>query len=86
MPVDVPMDAVGADLRRALDSLPPGESVRLLDAAGEPVAVVLPACRLSGRKVTWEEWKREWMALAEKVSQAWKSDRTALETLAEMRR
>jgi len=86
MSTDVPIDVAARDLKGWLEKLPCGESLRLLDSGGEPVALVLSLKRPGRRELSFEEWEKEWDALAREVSKAWKGDKTALETLAEMRR
>ncbi len=86
MSTDVPIDVAARDLAGWLDQLPCGETVRLVRSDGTPVAIVWPLKPTSGKKLSFEEWERKWLELGEGVSKAWKSDKTALETLAEMRR
>lgn len=39
-----------------------------------------------GIMVEKDEWTEEWEALAQEIDKAWKSDKSALEILSEMRR
>ena len=86
MSTDVPVDVAARDLAGWLEQLPCGETVRLVRSDGTPVAVVWPLKPAADKKLSFEEWEKEWDALAEEISKAWKGDKTALETLAEMRR
>jgi len=86
MSTDISIEAVGTDLRSVLDQLPYGESVRLVRPDGTTVAVVVSLRSASGKAPSFDEWEREGRALAEEVSKAWKSEKSALQVLAEMRR
>ena len=86
MSTDVSIDVAARDLKGWLEQLPCGETVRLVRSDGTPVAVVWPLRPTSGKKLSFEEWEREGRALAEEISKAWKSEKSALVTLAEMRR
>ena len=86
MSTDVSIDVAARDLRGWLDQLPCGETVRLVSSEGTPVAVVMSLRPSPGKALSFEEWEREGRALAEEISKAWKSEKSALVTLAEMRR
>ena len=86
MSIDVPVDEAAQDLKGWLERLPWGEMVRLVDSDGHPVALVTSLSEDPASDFSYEEWEQRWLALAEKISKAWKSDKTALEVLAEMRR
>jgi hypothetical protein len=86
MPTDVPVDEVARDLKGWLDQLPGGEVVRLTDSDGQGVAMLTSLREPGGDPVSFEEWERRMRELAEEVSRAWKSEKSALEILAEMRR
>jgi len=86
MSTDVPVDEAARDLRGCLERLPCGESMRLVDANGQPVALVTSLREGPAVEFSYDEWERRWLELAKRIDRAWKSDETALEVLAEMRR
>jgi len=74
-------------LQDLLAQLPLGETVTLLNARGEPLALLVSLRTSSSPEAqTAKDWRAEWEDLAQKVSAAWKSEKSAIETLIEMRR
>jgi hypothetical protein len=49
------------------------------------VVTLKPAARDNG-KLSPEDWRKQWLELAEKVGQAWKTEKSAVEVVSEMRR
>lgn len=85
MSVEVSVDSVKKNLEDILAKLPPGETATLIGPEGKPMAVLVP---LRSSEITAKEvdWDSEWQALAREIDSAWKSKKSALEILAEMRR
>lgn len=87
MSIQIPVETAVGHLKDLLAELPLGETITLLDPAGQPLGLLVS---LKTEPVVEPQkaanWRAEWEALAKKVSAAWKSDKSALETLAEMRR
>jgi len=86
MPTSISIDATGPKLKELLEHLPKGETVSILGSDGEPMAVVIPAEPPTDEAVSPEVWIAEWRALAQEIGKAWKSDKSAVELLSEMRR
>jgi hypothetical protein len=84
--ITVPIDAVERDLRSLLEQLQLGETITLVSSEGMPQAVLVSLKSAAVSPQSQSDWEMRWDALSRKVSQAWKSEKTALETLAEMRR
>ena len=85
MSVEVSLDSVKKNLEDILAKLSPGETATLIDPEGRPMAVLVPL-RSSEDVVKEIDWDAEWQALAHEIDSAWKSKKSALEILAEMRR
>jgi hypothetical protein len=86
MSITLPIETAEKDLRSLLEELNLGETVTLIGAEGVPRALLVslkPALREIQEEADWEA---RWDTLAQQVSQAWKSDRSAVELLTEMRR
>ncbi len=85
MSLEVSVDSAKKNLEDILAKLPPGETATLIGPEGKPMAVLVP---LRSSEVTTKEidWDSEWQALAHEIDSAWKSKKSALEILAEMRR
>jgi len=82
----VPMETAERDLKRPLNQLKAGETVTLTTAEGEPLAVLVSVRSKSLDDQSATDWETKWDALTRKVSQTWHSDKSAPETLVEMRR
>lgn len=85
MSVEVSVDSVKKNLEEILANLPPGDTATLIGPEGKPMAVLVPLTPTEV-KVNEVDWDREWQALAHEIDSAWKSKKSALEVLAEMRR
>ncbi len=85
MSVEVSVDSAKKNLEDILAKLPPGETATLIGPEGKPMAVLVP---LRSSEFTTKEvdWDSEWQALAHEIDSAWKSKKSALEILTEMRR
>ncbi len=82
----VSIETAGRELESILKQLSPGESVTLVDSNGSPVAALISLTAPVEKKLSSEEWLARWEALAQEVSRAWKGEKSAVETLLEMRR
>ena len=80
------IEAAQKDLKRLLDELPLGETVTLVGPGGTPQALLVSLIAAAEQPQSTADWDARWDALAQKVSQAWKSDQSAVEILSEMRR
>jgi len=86
MGTPISIEAAGPRLREALEHMPEGETLEIVDSGGEPMALLVSLRPSPGESVSAEEWLVELDALAERISKAWKSDRSAVEIISEMRR
>jgi antitoxin (DNA-binding transcriptional repressor) of toxin-antitoxin stability system len=86
MSVTVPIETAERDLRGLLERLQLGETITLVGATGAPEALLISLKSAPTKPQSLSDWAARWDALAHKVSQAWKSEKSAVETLAEMRR
>jgi|CXWL01.1.fsa_nt_gi antitoxin (DNA-binding transcriptional repressor) of toxin-antitoxin stability system len=81
----ITIEKLGSDLKGLLSRLRLGETITLVTPDGAPVAILIslkPAPALPPAP----DWLLKWETLAEEISRAWKSDKSAIETLTEMRR
>jgi antitoxin (DNA-binding transcriptional repressor) of toxin-antitoxin stability system len=85
MSVEVSVDSAKKNLEDILAKLPPGETATLIGPEGKPMAVLV-SLRSSEDTAKEVDWDSEWQALAREIDSAWKSKKSALEILAEMRR
>ena len=82
----LPIETAERDLRRLLEELDLGDTVTLIGAEGVPQALLV-SLRSGLRETPAEsDWEARWDALAEQVSEAWQSEKSAVELLSEMRR
>jgi len=86
MSVIVPIETAERDLRSLLARLRLGETVTLVGSEGVPEALLVSLKSAPAKPHLLPDWETRWDALAHKVSQVWKSEKSAVETLAEMRR
>ena len=82
----IPIGSIGPRLREALEHLPKGEALDVLGDDGEPMAVLIPLQARAGKPLSASEWDARWRAMAKRIGKAWESDKSAVETLAGMRR
>jgi antitoxin (DNA-binding transcriptional repressor) of toxin-antitoxin stability system len=85
MSVEVSVNSAKKNLEDILAKLSPGETATLIGPEGRPMAVLVPL-RSSEDVAAKIDWDEEWQALAQEIDLAWKSEKSALEILAEMRR
>jgi len=83
----VSVETAERDLKHVLDRLPLGGTITLVSSEGTPLAVVvsLRPAALVTETLPASDWEAQWEALAEEVGRAWKSEKSAVEVLSEMR-
>lgn len=85
MPTTITLEKALQSLIELLQELTPGDTVTLVEANGTPVAVLVSI----GPPVvspSIPDWSQRWRKLAVKIGQAWKTEQSGLQVLAEMRR
>ncbi len=82
----VALETAGRGLREALEALAPGETLRLVDEEGEPVAVIVSVRPHPVTKRGARDWRTRLDALGQRVSRQWQSEKSAVEIVSEMRR
>ncbi|MCK9405467.1 MAG: hypothetical protein M0Q47_03510 [Methanothrix sp.] len=85
MSIDISVAAAKENLEEIIKKLSPGETATLMDPAGRPMALLVPL-RSSEDTAKMLGWDAEWEAVAKEIDLAWKSKKSALEILTEMRR
>jgi len=86
MSTSVSLETAKHNLEGLLEKLYLGEAITLINPEGTPVAVLISLKPAPAKPQSVSDWMAAWDALAQKVSHAWKSDKSAVETLTEMRR
>ena len=86
MSIIVPIETAERDLKSLLEQLQLGETVTLVGSEGMPEALLVSLKSAPAKPPSMSDWETRWDALAHKISQAWKSEKSAVEILAEMRR
>lgn len=84
MSIDISVAAAKENLEEIIKKLSPGETANLRDPAGRPMALLVPL-RSSEDTAEMQGWDAEWEAVAKEIDLAWKSKKSALEILTEMR-
>ena len=74
------------DLWKLIRQLPSGDTITLTDTNGLPLAVVVSVSPPPIQPPPMPDWHTRWKSLALRIGQTWKTEQSALETLAEMRR
>jgi hypothetical protein len=82
----MPVETAARDLKQLLEQLHIGETITLVNPDGTPLAVMVSLKPAPVEIKAVSDWDARWDALTRKVSQAWKSDRSAVDVLTEMRR
>lgn len=82
----MPIETAEHDLRNLLEQLRLGETVTLVSSEGAPLALLVSLKPAPSKAEPDSDWDARWDALAHQVSLAWKSEKSAVEILAEMRR
>jgi antitoxin (DNA-binding transcriptional repressor) of toxin-antitoxin stability system len=88
MSIAVPVKAAESNLEDLLKQLRLGETITLIGSEGKPVALLvsLESTKNGPKPMPASDWEARLDILAQKVSLAWKSEKSAVETLSEMRR
>jgi len=84
--MNVPIETAERDLQHLLERLHLGETITLVSSEGTPLAVVVSLKPAHVEVERASDWEARWDALAQEVSRAWKSDKSAVEILTGMRR
>lgn len=74
------------NLEELLKGLPFGESITLTGPEGRPVALLVSLKSGNAERKPISDWDAQMDELAQKVSRAWKGEKSAVEVLSEMRR
>jgi hypothetical protein len=74
------------NLEELLKGLPFGESITLTGPEGCPVALLVSRKSGKAERKPVSDWDAKMDELAQKVSRAWKGEKSAVEVLSEMRR
>jgi hypothetical protein len=82
----LPIETAERDLRRLLEELDLGDTVTLIGSEGAPQALLVSLRPAPREAPAQSDWEARWDALAQQVSEAWKSEKSAVELLSEMRR
>ena len=82
----LPIETTERDLRRLLEELDPGDTITLIGAEGVPQALLVSPRPAPREAPAESDWEARWDALAQQVSEAWQSEKGAVELLSEMRR
>ena len=82
----LPIETAERDLRRLLEELDLGDTVTLIGSGGAPQALLVSLKPVPREALAESEWEARWDALAQEVSEAWQSEKSAVELLSEMRR
>lgn len=86
MSITMSIETAERDLRSLLEELHLGETVTLIGSEGTPAALLISLKSAETEPLPASNWEARWDALAQKVSQGWKSETSGVEILAEMRR
>ncbi|MGQ9552922.1 MAG: hypothetical protein ACUVWR_02295 [Anaerolineae bacterium] len=86
MSIEMPIKAAKDRLEDLLEELDLGETITLLGAEGTPLGLLVSLKATQTAVQSPTNWDACWDALSEEVSHAWKSEKGAVEILAEMRR
>jgi antitoxin (DNA-binding transcriptional repressor) of toxin-antitoxin stability system len=84
--ITVPVETVERDLKDLLEQLHLGETITLVSSEGTPLALVVSLKPSPVEVEPASDWETRWDMLTQKVSRVWKSDKSAVEILTEMRR
>lgn len=82
----VPIKNAEGNLEELLKGLPFGESITLTGPEGSPVALLVSLNPGKAERKPVSDWDARMDDLAQKVSRAWKGEKSAVEVLSEMRR
>jgi hypothetical protein len=86
MSITLPIETAERDLRGLLEELNLGDTVTLVGSEGVPQALLVSLRPVLRETEAEADWDARWDALARQVSDAWQSEKSAVELLSEMRR
>jgi hypothetical protein len=86
MSITLPIERAERDLRGLIGQLNRGETVTLIGTEGVPIALLVSLKPMPRENQEEADWDARWDALARQVGRAWKSEKSAVELLSEMRR
>jgi|DewCreStandDraft_4_1066084.scaffolds.fasta_scaffold284921_1 hypothetical protein len=86
MSITLPIETAERDLRGLIEEMNLGDTVTLVGSEGTPQALLVSLRPGGAASVASQDWQARWDSLAQRVSQAWRGDKDALETVSEMRR
>jgi hypothetical protein len=82
----LPIETAERDLRRLLEELDLGDTVTLIGSEGVPQTLLVSLRSALHEAPAESDWEARWDVLAQQVSEAWQSEKSAVELLSEMRR
>ena len=85
MPTTITLDKAAQSLKELLEELTAGDTVTLVEDNGTPLAVLV-SIGLTVPPPSIPDWSQRWRKLAAEIGQAWKTEQSAMQILAEMRR
>ena len=80
------VDRAAQDLQTVLQQLHLGETVTLIGDEGAPEALLVSLRARRAERHTVADWDERWDELANRIGDAWESEKSAVELLTEMRR
>ena len=86
MSTTLPIERAERDLRGLIAQLNRGETVTLIGIEGVPIALLVSLKPIPRENHEEADWDARWDSLARQVGRAWKSEKSAVELLTEMRR
>lgn len=81
----LPIETAERDLKRVLCQLNLGETITITSSEGQPQALLV-SLRSATQDNDTIDWESRWDDLAQQVSNAWQSEKSAVEILSELRR
>lgn len=85
MPTTITLDEAAQHLKTLLRELSVGDTVTLTETNGVPLAVLVGINPVASSSPILD-WSQRWHQLAAQINQAWQTEQSALQILAEMRR
>ena len=86
MSITLPVERAEHKLQELLDRLNLGDTVTLVGSEGVPQALLVSLKPTPREPRSDTEWESHWDALAQQVTAAWGSEKSAIELLGDMRR
>lgn len=93
--MDMPVRTLPPTMIELLKQLPAGETVRFVSEFGETEAILVSIrgsmesqSLLEDQSILSEQdtWLQDWQDMAQRIAADWKSDKTAVEVVSELRR